>query len=41
MYNILIVDFTPYRETIARMFTEAGYTAVSCESAFAAMARLQ
>lgn len=41
MYNILIVDFTPYRETIARMFTEAGYTAVSCESAFDAMARLK
>lgn len=41
MYNILIVDFTPYRETIARMFTEAGYNVESCESAFDAMARLK
>lgn len=41
MYNILIVDFSPYRETIARIFSEAGYTAVACESAFDAMARLK
>ncbi len=41
MYNILIVDYSPYRETIARIFSEAGYTAVACESAFDAMARLK
>jgi CheY-like chemotaxis protein len=41
MYNILIVDFSPYRETIALIFREAGYTVVACESAFDAMARLK
>ncbi|MGV7928235.1 MAG: response regulator [Spirochaetota bacterium] len=41
MYNILIVDYSPYRETIARIFSEAGYTTVACESAFDAMARLK
>ncbi|HSV96243.1 MAG TPA: response regulator [Spirochaetota bacterium] len=41
MYNILVVDFSPDRETIARIFREAGYAVIACESAFDAMAKLK
>ena len=41
MYNILIVDFTSYKDTISSIFEESGYTTQICESAFDAMSKLK
>ncbi len=41
MYNILIVDFSSYKETIAEMFRGEGYLVEIAESAFEAMSKLK
>jgi CheY-like chemotaxis protein len=41
MYNILIVDFSLYKESLKKIFLENGYGVVLCESAFDAMAKLK
>jgi CheY-like chemotaxis protein len=41
MYNILIVDFSSYKETIAKIFRDEGYLVEIAESAFEAMSKLK
>jgi CheY-like chemotaxis protein len=41
MYNILIVDFSSYKETIAKIFSDEGYLVEIAESAFEAMSKLK
>ncbi len=41
MYKILIADLSPYKETLADIFTNNGYNAVFCDSAFDAISKLK
>jgi len=41
MNNVLIVDFSDYRDTAARIFLDEGYNVEVCESAFEAMSKLK
>ncbi len=41
MYKILVIDFSAYKETIARIFRDFGHDVVVCESAFDAMTKLK
>ena len=41
MYKILIADLSPYRNTLKDIFTENGYDAVFCDSAFDAISKLK
>lgn len=41
MPSILVVDFSIYKEAIAKIFRDSGYDVQSCESAFDAMAKLK
>lgn len=41
MYNILIVDFSSYKDTLARTFSDEGYRVEVVESAFEAMSKLK
>lgn len=41
MYKILIVDFSIYKNVISKIFTDAGYSVESCESAYDAMSKLK
>lgn len=40
MYRALIVDYSAYKDSLAAMYREEGYTVDLCDSAFAAMAKL-
>ncbi len=40
MYTVLIVDFSIYKEAIANIFEDQGYEVIVCDSAFAAMTKL-
>lgn len=40
-YNVLIVDFSIYKDALARMFPPDQYHVVCCDSAFEAMTRLK
>jgi CheY-like chemotaxis protein len=41
MYNVLVVDFSVYKDTIVKMFIESGYTVELCQSAYDAMKKLK
>lgn len=41
MNKILIVDFSSHKDSIVKIFTEAGYSVEACESAYDAMALLK
>ena len=41
MYKILIADLSPYRIVLKEIFTENGYSAVFCDSAFDAISKLK
>lgn len=41
MQNILIVDFTPYRTSMANIFRDRGFRVEVCESAYQAMTKLK
>ena len=41
MYKILIADLSPYKNTLKDIFTENGYSAVFCDSAFDAISKLK
>ena len=41
MYNILIADLSAYNNTLKSIFTENGYNAVFCDSAFDAISKLK
>ncbi len=41
MNNILIVDFSEYRHSIAKIYRDKGYNPIICESAFDAMSKLK
>jgi len=41
MYKILIADLSPYKNTLKEIFTENGYNAVFCDSAFDAISKLK
>jgi len=41
MYKILIADLSPYKNTLKEIFTENGYSAVFCDSAFDAISKLK
>lgn len=41
MYRILIADLSPYRDTLKNIFTENGYDAIFCDSAFDAISKLK
>lgn len=40
-YNILIVDFSVYKDSIASIFKDQGFTVETCESAYQAMSKLK
>ncbi len=40
MHNVLVVDYSDFRESIARVFNESGYRVELCESAYDAVAKL-
>ncbi len=41
MNNILIVDFSEYRNSIAKIYRDKGFNPIICESAFDAMSKLK
>jgi CheY-like chemotaxis protein len=41
MYKVLVVDFSLYKDVIARMFQSAGYSLEVCESAYDAISKLK
>ncbi len=41
MYKVLIVDFSVYKEVLAKIFTDSGYSVEICESAYDAMSKLK
>jgi CheY-like chemotaxis protein/two-component sensor histidine kinase len=41
MYNVLVIDFSLYKHSIVKMFTDRGYAVELCESAYDAMKRLK
>jgi CheY-like chemotaxis protein/two-component sensor histidine kinase len=41
MYKILLADLSPYRDTLKNIFTENGYDAIFCDSAFDAISKLK
>jgi CheY-like chemotaxis protein/two-component sensor histidine kinase len=41
MYKILIADLSSYKNTLADIFTDNGYSAVFCDSAFDAISKLK
>jgi CheY-like chemotaxis protein len=41
MYNVLVVDFSAYKESIVKTFTANGYAVDHCESAYDAMKKLK
>jgi len=41
MYNVLVVDFSPYRDDITSLFRNNGYEVAVCENAFEAMSKLR
>lgn len=41
MYKILIADLSPYKSTLKNIFTENGYSAIFCDSAFDAISKLK
>lgn len=41
MYKILLADLSPYRDTLKNTFTQNGYDAILCDSAFDAISKLK
>lgn len=41
MKHILVVDYTPYKNVLARIYSECGYNVTVCESAFEAISKLR
>jgi CheY-like chemotaxis protein len=41
MYNVLVVDFSAYKDSIVKTFTQNGYAVEHCESAYDAMKKLK
>lgn len=41
MFNVLVVDLSPYKDTIVKIYKESGYTVHESDSAFDAMAKLK
>lgn len=41
MYKILLADLSPYRDTLKNIFTDNGYDAIFCDSAFDAISKLK